>query len=393
MNKSSFSLSKFIAELGTVHASIHGKRERHWFYVMTATLFLLMVLLILAGGIVRSTGSGLGCPDWPKCFGQWIPPLSVAELPLDYKNLFKIGTREIADFSAFKTWIEYLNRLLGAVVGLVCVVHSFFAFKWRKFLHPGLMKISFLITLLVGVQGGIGARVVSSHLMPWMVTIHMLVALVIFVFLGMMYFCLHFFDRNSIEIDSHLMSDEQKQLQFFWPVSKEQTRKWQKVCYLLLAILLVQILLGSQVREEVDHLIAAHISLQGDFTHLLSFVFLIHRSFSLILVFGTWWLIKDSKKALLSFSKVLTQNKMLEAGKRWKKWQWAMGRWTLLLVFLASIGAVLSYLGLPYWAQPLHLAGAFLLFNQGIELIILLELTFYKKYEFKNQGDLSRQKI
>ena len=115
------------------------------------TTTVAVFLLILIGSIVRSTGAGMGCPDWPKCFGSWVPPTSAEQLPANYPEIYvakrveknerfaslltNMGFAHLAEeirndesiheqepFNATKTWIEYINRLAGAVIGLLIIL-------------------------------------------------------------------------------------------------------------------------------------------------------------------------------------------------------------------------------------------------------------------------------
>ena len=66
--------------------------------------------LILIGGFVRVSGAGMGCPDWPKCFDRWYPPLSISQIPSHIDpSLFNITL----------AWTEYFNRLFGMLTGII----------------------------------------------------------------------------------------------------------------------------------------------------------------------------------------------------------------------------------------------------------------------------------
>ena len=111
-------------------------------------------VLIAWGGLVRATGSGDGCPDWPRCFGKWIPPLE------------------------FHALVEYTHRFLVNIavvlIGTVAVV------AWRRFrddrrlLWPALASV-----ILVLFQAGLGAVVVRSGLDPLNVTLHLATAMLV----------------------------------------------------------------------------------------------------------------------------------------------------------------------------------------------------------------------
>ena len=179
------------------------RRFRRFGLLTVASVYLL----ILVGGIVRSTGSGMGCPDWPKCFGTWIPPTQASQLPANYKEIYtaqrvaknqklalklqKLGFAQVAgsifahpaqyietDFNPVKTWIEYLNRLLGALIGVFVFATVILALPyWRR--DRPVFWLALASFLLTGVQGYLGSLVVSTNLLPVMVTVHMGLALVI----------------------------------------------------------------------------------------------------------------------------------------------------------------------------------------------------------------------
>src|ERR1700744_322593 len=168
---------------------------------------VLLFVLILAGGVVRSTGSGMGCPDWPKCFGRYVPPTESSELPADYKEKYVAGreaknqrfaktldvfgfsdlaTRLRQDrsilvpeeFNAAKTWTEYINRLIGEITGIFLVVVAVYAFSYWKS-NKWIAVLSVFNVILVGFQAWLGSIGVSTNLVPWIVTVHMLLALAI----------------------------------------------------------------------------------------------------------------------------------------------------------------------------------------------------------------------
>src|SRR3989338_8742997 len=84
------------------------KSQHHSSLVFSA--IILVYFVILAGGIVRISGAGLGCPDWPRCFGRWIPPTDISQIPPHINT---------GDFNFRLAWTEYINRLAGVISGFV----------------------------------------------------------------------------------------------------------------------------------------------------------------------------------------------------------------------------------------------------------------------------------
>jgi cytochrome c oxidase assembly protein subunit 15 len=213
-------------------------------------------MLFVIGGLVRSTGSGMGCPDWPKCFGEYIPPISESDLPSNYEEFFKeqrivktkrftalldvIGLekkaqeirengqlQETHQFNVVKAYVEYINRLWGALTGIIVFICFLLSIKYlRK--NPKVFWFTLAGFIFVFVNALLGAVVVNSNLLGGIVTIHFIAA-----FASISFFILA--RRYAIQKDI---------------TDIDQTTK--RIGILVLILSTVQVVLGAEVRELYD---------------------------------------------------------------------------------------------------------------------------------------------
>lgn len=237
-------------------------------YQKTAiTTVIATIVLIFIGGLVRASGAGLGCPDWPKCFGMWIPPTSAAELPAEY---------DASLFNPVHTWLEYVNRLVGVLIGFLITLTFVFSFKYRK-TDPVITISSGIAFVLVLVQGWLGGQVVRSGLSAGMITLHMILAMII---VNTLLFAA--FRAMSGRLAIRLKPQNKKRL--LW------------VSGAVLFVTLIQLVLGTQVREVVD--VAKNVmelprEMWLDTTGLL---YDVHRSFSWIIVILGAYLVYENHR-------------------------------------------------------------------------------------------------
>ncbi|MCA9319693.1 MAG: COX15/CtaA family protein [Planctomycetes bacterium] len=225
---------------------------KRWAIATTVATFTLIAL----GALVRASGSGLGCPDWPTCYGRLIPPTHIDQLPPG-------ADREA--FNVAKTWTEYLNRLAGVVIGLMVLTTTIKAWRARK-AAPNALRPAIAALLLIALQGGIGALVVRLELDPRWVTIHLLIALVIIVLL------------IQVVIASRPGLDPS-------PTTLEQRAGLRRGMDLVLALLVLQILVGALVRGGLEVIATESPDMpRVDWLGQLGTVELVHRILAVVSV-------------------------------------------------------------------------------------------------------------
>ncbi len=319
----------------------------------TNIAFILTFVVVLAGSIVRMTGSGMGCPDWPKCFGLLIPPTSEEEIRWAPETEYSEGRMVIerdtlwtatedhlshegkfnahywkpytrhsyAKFNAAHTWTEYLNRLSGALSGIPIIILFILAIRSRQRTPIVLASATLGSVLFVS---WLGKLVVDGNLIPFSITIHTVSALAILGFLVML---MQYFEGSKVAI------------------SKSQ-RLWL-IASLIIAFL--QFVLGTQVREAVDIALESGIARQ-DFGHSLPQWWMLHRSVVwVIILVHAMWAVPMMKLPKFAFYAKLT-----------------------LAILLAQTltGVLFTQFGFPAFAQPIHIVLGFALILADLRTLL-----------------------
>jgi cytochrome c oxidase assembly protein subunit 15 len=223
-------------------------------------------------------------------------------------------------FNPVKTWTEYINRLIGVVIGF----SIFFQFVLSVLYGPtsAAKRYSLLALILVLFEGWLGSKVVSTDLKPLVISIHLYVALI----LGFALLAALFYSSNRKK-----------------PVSPFKTNKsveW--VLWMTSIFIFLQFFLGTEVRSQVDVLFRRFdFEFRDLYASQLNWNFYVHRTLSiLVLVMMFLQVLRFSKKLpVVDLYQVLTP--------------------LVLTFFLILSGAVLVYFGFPALVQPFHLVLGF----------------------------------
>jgi len=289
---------------------------------------VLLIVLIFAGAVVRVTGSGLGCPDWPTCWGEFIPPTSIEQvdeaylekkLPRFKKSAERFGRnpdeitveRLLEEYDPVQTWIEFTNRLLALPVLLANFLLMIACL--RSQIMPKLGVSAFALVIISALTGIV---VVASGLRSGVVTIHMALAFLQLFVLTYLYWA----GVRPGSLRTQITGPSRPQVM------------------ILLSCVMIEWAMGSQIREVTDRLMMEQgIASRGTWIDEISesFIYLIHRSFSWSILIAALWLGYKSR------------------------WKGKIPRLVLGLVFaLMLMGLILSSSGIHAVVQVLHVGVA-----------------------------------
>ena len=298
----------------------------------------LTYFLIFVGGMVRVSGAGMGCPDWPKCFDRWIPPTDISQLP---------DHIDPAKFNIVLAWIEYCNRLFGALVGLTITITLILAYKYYP--HIPVIKwsltVAFILTL---IEGWIGAVLVHTILNPVTITLHLILALIIVMLLL-------YAAQESYYIENPYAEKNSK-----YPLNIN----WAFI--VLGASLFIEIIIGTEVRGGLQMLRKENPLLDSNFLlYMLGPFKYMHTILGIVILFLSIFLWVKLVKQSDSPSEVVKQSSSL----------------ILVLIFLQIVsGEILVFIKVKPIIQLFHLWFAAIIMG-----LISIQYSAWKKSQVANE--------
>lgn len=287
---------------------------------------LATYLLIAVGVLVRASGAGLGCPDWPRCFDRWIPPTDVSQVPAHI---------DPALFNFAKAWTEYINRLLGVSVGILIFATLVLAIT-RHRRSPRVLYPTIAAFVLVGFEGWLGGQVVRTGLSPIVLTAHLTFALII-VSLLLYATVSAYFPGGRVDM----------------PLSAE--RRWLgRATIVVFVVTLVQVGIGAVVRGRVQEIAKTELA-RSEWIAQLGTIDIVHRNFAI-------------------FTTLLILGLVAMVFRRAERDRWLRGFGVgavVLVLAQAGAGLALAYFAVPPVMQVAHLWLASLLLGALTVLAML----------------------
>ena len=333
--------------------------KKHFPLIVKISL-ISVYLIFLAGSVVRMTGSGMGCPDWPKCFGYYIPPTSEEQITwqpnTDYEkgmiivknetlfvaendiktakefnssNWIKYTKHSYAKFNKLHTWTEYINRLSSALAGIPFLFLIFVSTKfWRK--NKLITLLSFGAFFLMIFEAWLGKTVVDTNLKPTIITIHMVAGLVIVTLLLWLLF---------------IVSNSKKTIYKY-------NSLFSKLVIISAVFSLIQIAMGTQVRQFIDEQVKLFGFENKQYSLMnANFKFYFHRSFTIAII-------------LINIG-IFYLNQIKNLGYK-------LVNWIIFLISLETITGILMYYAeFPLGTQAIHLLSGAILF--GLQFYLWLQ--------------------
>lgn len=325
-----------------------------------------LYLIFIAGAVVRMTGSGMGCPDWPKCFGYLIPPTSEAQITWAPNTAYKKGMIIIKDealfvadndlttglefnaqnwsaytkhdyarFNKFHTWTEYINRLVSVISGFIflfLIAGAVTFWKEKKWVTI----LSFAAFFLMLFEAWLGKTVVDTNLAPAIITVHMIVGLII---VGLILRVLFIISEKPFDHTEDVIGLKHHLL-------------FNKLLIISVIFSIIQIASGTQVRQFIDEQVQLFGFENKEYSLMnpnLNFYF--HRSFTIVILLVNFGLFYVNKVKKLGYKLV---------------------NWIIILLFLETItGILMYYADFPMGTQAVHLVSGAVLF--GVQFYLWLQ--------------------